>query len=651
MNISYIKDQLAEINEILERECTITQSMNDIIKKMKARRISVLCSVTGSGKTTAVPFKIYQEYINSTIPLPIDKKSIKILCIVPSRAICMCMYNKFKNIFIGIKMKDVNINPNAPIIYITYGTLSKIYDKSKNYHPNYLDQFSVFLWDEAHEIINMKLEKLRVRSIIETCDAKHMFMSATFTQDLIESALKYKFNPDSIITFNKESRKYKIIDDNCGHLLSNSLTIEESCLIAYNYYYEKNIKSLNRVIIFLPTISSGMKLKSMLERLYDPSSHTIVIINSELEPNELENVFALLSQKVIPNETIDSNRIIVITTSFLNSGVTIANAQVIDSGLEMKIIKNSDFTNIRIVKSSESTTIQRRGRTGRTSEGFYMNLNINSNMTNIIYEDILDEEEYLHMIFLNLIDVTKPRLKKILLNYEAINSDNTITQLGEQSIKCNIHPKFMKLIDISNHFMDGKYTWLIIAIIVFLDIDKLFNNSEDENIRYRRSEMLDTIRGDMLVGAYLYSQTFQYTYSQICSWYGIYKKKFIFACNLIEKIYLKLSITNFGQFNSRNLIDIIVNSKLFKIAKKYDSMYFDYPTEPIDIQLYQKLPENILDIICKFVNPTIKEKGLICPFIHHTSRDLSHSTNSILYSKLHKNTKGRMILSGSISLD
>jgi hypothetical protein len=114
---------------------------------------------------------------------------------------------------------------------------------------------------------------------------------------------------------------------------------------------------------------------------------------------------------------------------------------------------------------------------------------------------------------------------------------------------------------------------------------------------------------------------------------------------------LKLSITNFGQFNSRNLIDIIVNSKLFKIAKKYDSMYFDYPTEPIDIQLYQKLPENILDIICKFVNPTIKEKGLICPFIHHTSRDLSHSTNSILYSKLHKNTKGRMILSGSISLD
>ena len=645
MKISYIKDQLAEMNEILKSECTIIQSIDDIIHKFKAHSISVLRSVTGSGKTTAIPFKIYQAYINSTISLPIGKICIKILCIVPSRAICMCMYNKFKNIFIGIKMKDVNINPDAPIIYITYGTLSKIYDKSKNYHPNYLDQFSVFLWDEAHEIINMKLEKLRVRSIIETYkNVKHMFMSATFTQDLIESALKYKFNSDSIITFNKESRKYKIIEDNCDHLLTDSPSMEEACVIAYNYYYEKNKESSDPVLIFLPTISSGMKLKSILERKYDPSSHIIVIVNSELEPNELENVIILLTQKVI------IKKIIVIATSIFNSGITIPGIRVIDSGLEMIIIKNSDFTSVKIVKSSESTTIQRRGRTGRTKEGFYMKL-INSNITDIIYKNRFDEEEYLHMLFLNLIGESNSRLREILLNYEAINSDNSITQLGEQSIKCNIHPKFMKLIDISNHFMDGKYTWLIIAIIVFLDIDKLFNNSEDENIKHRRSEMLDIIKGDMLIGAYLYSQTYQYSHSQICSWYGIYKKKFIFACSLIEKIYLKLSITNFGQFNSKDLIDIIKNSKLFNIAKKYDSMYFDYPTEPIDIQLYQQLPENILNIICEFVNPTIKEKGLICPFIHHTSRDLSHSTNSILYSKLHKNTKGRMILSGSISLD
>lgn len=644
-------EQLAEMNQILKSECRIIESIDYIIKKIIENHISVLHSVTGSGKTTAIPFKIYEAFFKYVIPLPINQKYIKILCIVPSRAICMSMYTKFKNIFIGIKMKNVNFNPDAPIIYITYGTLSKIYDESKNYHPNYLDQFSVFIWDEAHEIVNMKFEKHRVRSIMKTYGkSRHVFMSATFTKDLIESALKYKFNPDSIITFDKESRKYEIIEDNCDHLLTDSMSMEDACVIAYNYYYEKNKESSDPVLIFLPTISSGIKLKSMLGRLYDSSSHTIVIINSELEPNELENVLTLLTPKVIPNETIDSNKMIVITTSFLDSGVTIVNAQVIDSGREIKIVKNSDFTNIRIVKSSESTTIQRRGRTGRTKEGFYMNL-FNSNMTNIIYKNRLDEEEYLHMIFLNLIDETKPKLEKILLNYEAINSDNSITQLGEQSIKCNIHPKFMKLIDISNHFMDGKYTWLIIAIIVFLDIDKLFNTSEDENIKYRRSEMLDIIKGDMLIGAYLYSQTYQYTHSQICSWYGIYKKKFIFACSLIEKLYLKLSITNFGQFNSKDLIDIIKNSKLFNIVRKYDSMYFDYPTEPIDIQLYQQLPENILNIICEFVNPTIKEKGLICPFIHHTSRDLSHSTNSILYSKLQKNTKGRMILSGSISLD
>ena len=631
----------------LKNECTIFQYETEIIDRLNKHKICALNSTNGSGKTTAVPFIIYEAFYNSSLPRQVKKKKLKILCIVPSRAICWCMYNKFQNNFVGIRMRQCNINPNAPIIYTTYGTLSKIYDES----PQFLDEISMFLWDEIHELVNMTLEKLRIQCILKKYNhINHLFMSATFTQDIIESTIDYKFSQESFVRFQNETKKFSIteITLNLSHVLNRS--IEEAAENAFSYYYANYSGSSNPVLIFIPCIGCAENLLKLLKEAYP--DYLFFTAHSEKESDELEHIISLITNTNI------TNKIIVIATAIFNSGITIPGVHVIDLGLEVSISKNKNneckknnsITDVAIINSSLSVHEQRRGRTGRTENGVYINAN-NNNLSTIDTNNKISEIEYLHRIFLNLKYEKNYIFESYLLKFEMIKENNTITELGKLSIKCNIDPIYVKLINTSKKFWDSKYTEQIIAIIVFLDIDKLFNNSVDNAINNNRLELLKITKGDLLIGAYLYNQTQIYTFNEICTFYGIYKKKFVNACNLVKTLCEKIKIipNEDKSFNASSLRKIIVKSNILNLAKRYDK-YFDY-SDSLDEKLLDLLPRPILAYISTFIKPYNISSALISPFIHKTYLNTNNELfNNVLYAKLTLNLKKQIVISGLLEI-
>jgi len=77
-------------------------------------------------------------------------------------------------------------------------------------------------------------------------------------------------------------------------------------------------------------------------------------------------------------------------------------------------------------------------------------------------------------------------------------------------------------------------------------------------------------KGDLLIGAYLYNQRQKYSDDEICSWYGIYKKKFINACEMVEKLCVKIGIKQNTKklFNVDSISRIFIKSNLLSIAEK-----------------------------------------------------------------------------------
>jgi len=71
-------------------------------------------------------------------------------------------------------------------------------------------------------------------------------------------------------------------------------------------------------------------------------------------------------------------------------------------------------------------------------------------------------------------------------------------------------------------------------------------------------------KGDLLIGAYLYNQRQKYSDDEIC------KKKFINACEMVEKLCVKIGIKQNTKklFNVDSISRIFIKSNLLSIAEK-----------------------------------------------------------------------------------
>jgi hypothetical protein len=280
----------------------------------------VLDAPTGTGKSTRMV-----NFIQTVVRRPV-------IVIVPRRLICIGVGSYMQSLYpqsgICIGTEGHSPDPNFRILYTTVQYLFL--------HPSLRRPDSFYVCDEAHvaEPHYVVLMNYLLGSTIHS-----IFMTATPTETLNTLPLVKvpAVNNFSVVTGEpKLMRDFKVYQD-----------------FVVSFCNERT--SIERILVFLPTLKM---LESVAARLFNKS--------------------CFLSSK---HDVIDESASVFLSTSVADAGITIPDVSiVITTNLDIAVLNDGKFISYFVLP--RHILLQRRGRTGRTSNGVFIEIHLSDEITN-----------------------------------------------------------------------------------------------------------------------------------------------------------------------------------------------------------------------------------------------------------------------------
>jgi ATP-dependent helicase HrpB len=313
--------------------------LNDILKKIQEFSTILIKASPGSGKTTRLPWYLAKNLNRNVIVLEPRRLAAKLAAERIAQEEGLSIGEE-----VGFHFRfEKRTSSKTQLTFYTEGTFLKLAMLEEN-----LEKIEVVILDEFHErhletdmalAFLLDLQKKRR-------DLKIILMSATIDTEITKS-----LNQSATIEIEAPLFPVDI------HYLPNQPSILGQNLETKIKDALMKVPQDFDVLVFLPGMREIQKIQSYL----GPSFGVVFILHSEISKEEQE--MALLPH---------SRRKIILSTNIAESSVTIPGIKaVIDSGIQREA-HYSPWNGLKLIKdipTTKSSSIQRAGRAGRTSQG------------------------------------------------------------------------------------------------------------------------------------------------------------------------------------------------------------------------------------------------------------------------------------------
>ena len=377
-----------------------------ILEKIKNNNIIIIRGNTGCGKSTQIPQYLYN-----------NDKTKKIIITQPRRISTISLANRIAE-EMGVKLGDKigyqvmmesNINDNTNIFIKTNGIFFEelIHNKNIPYHYIILDE--IHESDIYSELLLSFFKKYISKG--KNINFKLIIMSATIKKDLINYFISDKITKKTISCIDiKYPEKYKIYEHNLNDIYKKLIKMDflsKDIQTQIKTLYEKLECSINNnqlfvylkpifmknlcpfviailesieyeskqnnsgVLIFLPGIEQIKYLNNYIinyrKKTKKLGIFNIIILHSLLNFTEQKKIFEN------NNDTIN----LILSTNIAETSITIPKLNFVIDFCLVKQLKYDENNNIKFLELnwySKTNYIQRKGRIGRISTGYYLKL-------------------------------------------------------------------------------------------------------------------------------------------------------------------------------------------------------------------------------------------------------------------------------------
>lgn len=434
--------------------------LNQICDELKASpsRFLVLTAETATGKSTAVPLALLEQFHG------------KILMLEPRRLAATAIANRLSELLgeetgktVGYRLHlESKSSKETRLEVITEAILTRRLQSDP-----LLEDVNVIVLDEFHERTihsDLALAFLKEAMLLRD-DLYVIVMSATIDHKAIAEYLGTKENPAPVMQI--PGRQFPVEIKYCDNKSISQIIDEILTTDSYidsktnSFPVENKSKSSassfqnNSILVFLPGIYEINKTKSELESKYSNIAE-IMILHSSVPLSE--------QKKALTNVSFESKRRIILSSAIAETSLTVPGVSiVIDSGLCRMNKMNLSVGMERLVTENESmfSADQRAGRAGRLQAGTCYRLwNKNDVRTQKNPPEILraDLTQLVLECFqwgvsdkLSLSWLDEPSeaawnsVKTLLENLDFIN-DNKITEKGKAALNLGLHPRLANVL-------------------------------------------------------------------------------------------------------------------------------------------------------------------------------------------------------------
>lgn len=376
-------------------------------------RILLVNAETGSGKSTVMPSYIFRLFRNK-ISSENEKSQVRVICTQPrvltaidiSVKLSMEEYNS--DLILGNKgIIGYNTGPysNAPkygLMYASLGVLMAQLNKLDD--SDFITYYDVIIIDEAHErdldldIILMSLKNLFIRNKTKKLPFV-IITSATF--DYNRYAKFFELPKSNIIKIIGHSYNKTIKWWNPKNPIDNYLLTATDLILKIHLKYKMEIN--NDILVFVSGVGDANKIKVILEEiaLNRNYNYKVIFIDSlEIKSNTLQ--YNQINDDYIKDDIL--YRKIILSTNVAETGLTLDKLKyVIDCGYSKssETYYPHNINGIILKPVTKNKVIQRMGRIGRKSDGYFFPL--------------YDEKTYDNLIEYSLPDIINKGINDIYL--------------------------------------------------------------------------------------------------------------------------------------------------------------------------------------------------------------------------------------------
>lgn len=458
---------------------------DQILDELKVHQHLIIKASPGSGKTTRVPLFL----------LPLTKKKIYVL--EPRKlAAKLAAVQVAKNLgetvgkTVGYIFRfERVVSAETQIIFVTEGTFLKILSEQKN-----IDDIGFVILDEFHErhlATDAALSFLDHFLSQKKALFKMLIMSATIETENLKSFLEKN---GSTTTLELQASRF---DLKISYLPNTTSIIqaplEKKVLNAVLDIIEKKIDG--DLLVFLPGMREMRECEQVLSSLGEKYHLDISLLHGELEA---EDQLRALSPS--------SKRKIILSTNIAESSVTIPGISiVIDSGLarEASFDFFSGLPEIKLIKISKASAIQRAGRSNREQHGLCLRLyaELDFQSRPAFHRPEIERSD-LSELTLSCLDLFHTPLEKLhwlsppplnaiknslnlLYSLNAIDDKFQLTDTGEMMKRSSLHPRFARILVEAKKGSSSHYKILLNTLADLL--------GEKNKERFIKLNLLDSI--------------------------------------------------------------------------------------------------------------------------------------------------------------
>jgi len=354
-----IETQLKSLNERKQERLKISlpilKSQEEFCRRLREEKVLVVKAETGSGKTTQLPQYAAEEFLEKMI---ICTQPRVIAAITIAKRVAQEYDGTSIGNSVGYQVGGGNKIPGKKILFMTDAALVQLAQKDP-----LLKNVAVLIIDEAHErSLNTDIVLGIAKIIRDKRDDFHVVISSA----TIDETIFLKF-------FNLSQPSLSVP----GRVFPVTLEYEpppKNGKYLEDFYVSKLLQVLSEkqghALIFF---SGQNELESAMKKFRSkaPSNYIALPLFASLPPEEQEKVMNFDDGK-------DQNlRMIVFCTNVAETSLTVPKVKiVIDTGFA----KESRFDHVRRIgvleqiRIAKSSADQRKGRAGRTSEGYCLRL-------------------------------------------------------------------------------------------------------------------------------------------------------------------------------------------------------------------------------------------------------------------------------------
>ncbi len=336
----------------LPTDLPIVAHMTHIVRLVKDNPITMICASTGSGKSSVIP-----PYLVQSNP------DYNVLVISPTVISCVQLAKRVRSQYPDMKVETacggkVLYNESTRLAFATSGHVKLLLARTHRFA-----HFNVVLFDEAHvrSVENEVLTAICHYLYLKLQHIKFLVMTATLDPGIIKAWQLLcttpipKLQVDVVLFPIMET--FEETEDPDVHSKHGMECLQASSI---EYLVKQNaIEPKGHFLVFCPG-------QEIIDEMYDSlmqhpklSNCTIFRAFASLPFEELELAF----NQHITNRP---ERAIILATDVAETSVTIPGVVLV---LDMGLQKNMNFGVLEQVKVSKFSSIQRRGRTGRTGKG------------------------------------------------------------------------------------------------------------------------------------------------------------------------------------------------------------------------------------------------------------------------------------------